>query len=288
LRENGTIPPAVVLWWNLHVQREKKTFMRTELLLFLDQTAAHGGDTVTAASVRRELGLSAQSASNLLGRAVRDGMLDRVASGTYVLRPIGMLGTRAASEDVSLAVAAKFGGEPHRLAYRSALDHHGLLVHPARVVQVALPRRVKVAKLSGRRLQTFVEPAGAVGVGSEAAGRGASVSSVERALLESADRPRLVGGWAVVAGAIGRGTWDPERLGDLAQRLDMGVALRRVGSIAEQVGRADAAAALPAPPRDKREVALDPREEMEEPWLDKRWRVRWPVGPQHATELVQA
>lgn len=243
---------------------------------------------MTAAAVRRDLGLSPQSASNLLGRAVRDGMLDRVASGTYVLRPFGMLGTRAASEDVALAVAAKFGGEPHRIAYRSALDHHGLLVHPARVIQVALPRRVKVARLSGRRLQTFVERTDTLGIGSEAAGRGATVSTIERALLECAGRPHLAGGWVVIASAISRGTWDPEQLQELAGQLDMAVALRRVGSIAEQLGPSDAAAALPGAPPEKREVALDPHAEPEESWMDERWRVRWPISPERAEELVQA
>jgi hypothetical protein len=44
--------------------------------------------------------------------------------------------TRPASQDIALAVAAVFGSEPHRIAYRSALDHHGLRSHPARTIQV--------------------------------------------------------------------------------------------------------------------------------------------------------
>lgn len=240
---------------------------------------------VTTADVRERLELSPQSASNLLTRAVRDGLLDRVAAGTYVVRPFGLLGTRAASEDVGLAVAAKFGGEPHRIVYRSALGHHGLLVHPARVVQVALPRRVKVTRLSGRRLETFIESAAVIGLGAEPAGRGAAVSSVERALLECADRPRAAGGWPTLAEALRAASWDPDHLTALAGKLAMGPALRRIGSLAQQLGLANASA-LPPPPAGAREVALDPQSDPDEPWLDRGWRVRWPVDAGRARDLV--
>ena len=276
---------ATVITSVLHVLRVEWTIVRTKLLELLNDVASGGGDTLTAAEVRERLGLSPQAASNLLARAVRDGLLDRVASGTYVLRPIGLLGTRAASEDVALAVAAKFGDEPHRIVYRSALGHHGLLVHPTRAVQVALPRRVKVTRLSGRRLETFIEPAAIIGIGAEPAGRGAAVSSIERALLECADRPRVAGGWSVLAEALGAASWDPGRLATLAEELAMGPALRRIGSLAEQLGQANAAVLRP-PPAQAREVALDPQGEPDDPWLDRRWRVRWPVNAGRARDLV--
>jgi len=36
------------------------------------------------------------------------------------------------AEDVAIVVGAAFSGHPHRLAYRTALDEHDLLVHPIR------------------------------------------------------------------------------------------------------------------------------------------------------------
>lgn len=259
--------------------------MRERLLQLIDDVAADGGDSLTTAEVRERLEISPQATSNLLTRAVRDGLLDRVASGTYVVRPFGLLGTRAASEDVALAVAAKFGGESHRIAYRSALGYHGLLVHPSRTLQVALPRRSKVTRLSGRRLETFIEPAATVESGAETAGRGAFVSSVERALLESADRPSAAGGWPTLAEALRAAAWDPRLLATLADELAMGPALRRVGSLSEQLGLANAMELRP-PSARIREVVLDPRSELEDPWLDRRWRVRWPVGADRARDLV--
>jgi predicted transcriptional regulator of viral defense system len=271
----------------LHGFREIRPPVRSKLLHLLDDVAAHGGPSVTAAMVRERLGLSPQAASNALARAVRDGFLDKVSSGTYALRPIGMLGTRAASEDVALAVAARFAALPHRIAYRSALDHHGLLVHPARTIQVALPRRVKTTRLSGRRLQVVVEPEAAISVGSEPAGQGAYVSTIERALLESAHRPRLVGGWHTIAEALQADTWSPARLQRLARQLEMPVALRRIASLAEHVGAVSPSKFMP-PPAGARVVPLDPTDEpTDESWLDPVWRVRWPTTPEDARERLE-
>jgi predicted transcriptional regulator of viral defense system len=261
--------------------------MRITLLQLLDDIAARGGQSVTAAVVREQLGLSPQAASNALARAVRDGFLDRVSSGTYALRPIGMLGTRAASEDIALAVATRFADQPHRIAYRSALDLHGLLVHPARTIQVALPRRVKTARLSGRRLQVLVETEGTIPIGSESAGHGAHVSTVERALLESAHRPRHVGGWGTIAEAIQSARWDPVLVRQLARQLDMPVAFRRFASIAENVTSHPPFATRARPSTAVREVPLDPSEPSEHSWLDPTWRVRWPTTPERARARFQ-
>jgi predicted transcriptional regulator of viral defense system len=109
----------------------------------------------------------------MLSRLVTHGLVDRVARGRYAIRPIGALGTRAASEDVALAVAAAFGRRPHRIAYRSALDHHGLIDHPSREIIVALDRSTSTKHVSGRRLRTVLESPHRIGIGTVPAGHGA-------------------------------------------------------------------------------------------------------------------
>lgn len=262
--------------------------MRDEILQLLDDLAAEECGGITTAEVRERLEISAQSASNLMTRLVSAGFLDRVARGVFAPRPLGQLGTRAASEDVALAVGAAFAKEPHRIAFRSALDNHGLLIHPARTVQVALPRRVKLTSISGRRLQPIRELPETVAVGNEDAGHGAMVSSVDRALLESAQRPALASGWATVAIALNRAPVDPEKLTELAERLDYGLALRRLGSLAEAQHLERISTRIQPPPADARVIPLDPREPPEQPWTDARWRVRWPTSRAHALELISA
>ena len=60
--------------------------------------------------------------------------------GHYALHQLGMLGTQAAAEDVTMSVSAAFKGLAYRMAYRSALYEHDLLVHPPRTIQVATQR----------------------------------------------------------------------------------------------------------------------------------------------------
>jgi len=260
--------------------------MRQNVLDLLDDLAAQERGGITTAEVRERLAMSEQSASNLMSRLVRAGFLDRVARGVFAPRPLGQLGTRAASEDVALAVAAAFVDEPHRVAFRSALDHHGLLVHPARTVQVALPRRVKLQRISGRRLRAIHESSQTIATGSEPAGHGAAVSCLERALLESAARPTLVGGWTIVASALTNARVDSAKLTALASELDAGPAVRRLGSLSEVLGLDQVAAALIPPAGDARVLPLDPQAPSEDSWTDERWRVRWPTSRRASRGLI--
>lgn len=260
--------------------------MRQGILQLLDDLAADERGAITTAEVRERLGISEQSASNLMSRLVKAGFLDRVTRGIFAPRPFGQLGTRAASQDIALAVGAAFSKEPHRIAFRSALDHHGLLIHPARTVQVAMPRRVKLHHISGRRLQPVHETPDTIDIGSEDAGHGACVSSIERALLESAARPTLAGGWTTIADTLTDAQIDPEKLTMLAERLNAQVAVRRIGSLAEAQGLDTLAQSLPAPPPGARVIALDPQAPPEDPWTDTHWRVRWPTPRHHLTQLL--
>ena len=262
--------------------------MRQDVLNLLDELAATERSRITTAEVREHLAMSDQSASNLMKRLVDAGLLDRVARGSYAPRPLGELGTRAASQDIAIAVAAAFAEEPHRIAYRSALDHHGLLAHPARTIQVAMPRRVKLERISGRRLQAIHEPGATVAIGSELVSAGAGVSSVERALLESAARPSLVGGWTVVASALTQANLDPLKLTRLARDLHAGPALRRIASLSEALNLDRIAGSIAPPAEDASLLELDPRAPAEAPWTDRRWRVRWPVSQREGRELIAA
>ncbi|HVB53574.1 MAG TPA: MarR family transcriptional regulator, partial [Candidatus Acidoferrales bacterium] len=60
-------------------------------LKVLDRLAVEGRTAFTTAEVRSALKLSPQATSNLLSRLAVEGLVDRVAGGRYVLRPIGAL-----------------------------------------------------------------------------------------------------------------------------------------------------------------------------------------------------
>jgi predicted transcriptional regulator of viral defense system len=253
----------------------------------LDDLAAEGKETFTTRDVEELGGLSPQAASNLLTRLVDHGLVDRVARGRYAMRPFGALGTRAAAEDVALAVGAAFAGKRHRIAYRSALDWHGLLDHPSRQIIVAVEKRPSLRELSGRPLRAVVERADRLDVGAVAAGHGARVSSVERTLIESAGRPALAGGIHVVAGALARARVDPDALVELARRLEARSALHRLGTIAETLELRPLAERLAPLSSVGRPIPLEPEsDEDADGWRDERWGVEWPYAAEQLKEAV--
>jgi predicted transcriptional regulator of viral defense system len=263
--------------------------MPNRTLQLLDDKLTVGQTRLTTREVRERLGLSPQAASNLLSRWRDAGLVDRVAPGHYAIRQLGLLGTRAASEDIALAVGAFFAGEPHRIAYRSALDHHGLLTHPARTIQVACRREVTVKQLSGRPLQTIIEPGRTVLVGAEEAGHGAHVSRVERSLLDGAARMDLIGGANVLAEALSAAQPDPAVLQRLAQEIGAAAALRRIGSLVDQLPVASLANRLQPLVSPTSDIPLEPRNPPGggRPFRDRRWRVVWAQSPSEIVEGLE-
>lgn len=248
-------------------------------LQLVDDFIADGKTYFTFDEARQRVGRSPSATANLLRRMVASGLVDRVRRGHYVVRQLGVLGTRAASDDLAIAVAAAFSRRPHRMAYRTALAEHDLLGHPVRTIYVAAIKRMRVKALSGRPLRTVTESEKIIHIGAIA--RGPSwISDIERALLESAARPDLGGGAAVLADAItcaGRNV-DAECLTDYARQLGWAAALRRIGSISDALeidGLAGRLQPLRPPVAD---LDLEPSIDSARVWRDTRWRVRWALS----------
>jgi predicted transcriptional regulator of viral defense system len=173
------------------------------------------------------------------------------------------------------AVAAAFAGHPHRIGFLTALDHHGLLVRPARPIQVASSYRPRVATLSGRPLRVIREAPATILLGTEPLGP-SRIATVERALLDTAARPRLTGGATRLAEALAA-VQATAGVADLAERLDALPAYRRIGSISTTLS-------FPAsrglePPEWRGLIDLDPAADRHKGWIDKIWGVAWPYPP---------
>lgn len=254
----------------------------------LDDRLAVGKTTLTSRELREELGLSPSATSNLLTRWRRAGLVDQVARGRYAIRQIGLLGTRASSEDVALAVSALVEGRAHRISYHSALDFHGLLTRPVRTVQIASPHRFASTVISGRPLEAVFERADTVELGVEPAGFGAFASNLERTLLDAAARPDLVGGYFPLAEALAASKPDAARLRELAEQLDASPALRRIGSLADRLEIAGLAGKLKPLASPNWDLDLDPglRGELGSPFRDSIWRIRWPADPRAVAQEI--
>ena len=257
-------------------------------LQLADQFAADGQRAFTFAQAVDRSGLSPTATANLLRRMTDHGLVDRVSRGHYVTRSIGVLGTAATAEDLALAVSAAFYAQVHRIAYRTALYEHSLVTRASRSIQVAAIRRTRARTLSGHPLRGVIEPDHAIGVGSVPLGP-SMVSNVERALLDAASRPDLVGGSAALAEALvaaGQET-NVERLQDYARQLSLTSALRRLGSLADRLHIAGLAGQLRPIFVPKGDIELEPRDPGISAWRDPDWRVRWNQPPRELADVAR-
>jgi predicted transcriptional regulator of viral defense system len=254
-------------------------------VVLVDLLAAEGRRDVSAGEVRDRLGLSAQAASNLLARLERDGLVERVRRGAYLLRPLGELGVAAlASDRLGEAVVLAVGDRLHRICFRTALFEHGLLTRGGQRVQVAVSRRLFVDSIGGRSLESIMENPAEIHVGSEPHGD-AVVSTVERALLESAQHPRRVGGIAAVAEALAASEPDTAIMAELRGALGFDAGLRRLVSLDRLLGLGKLDGLL-LPVRSLRSIPLDPSDERTEGPLDADVGVRWPGAIDELVEVV--
>ena len=246
-------------------------------LALANELVAEGRSTFTFDEVERRLGKSKTATANLLKRMEKAGLIDRVRRGHYVVRQLGVLGTPAAAEDVALSVGAALKGVSHRIAYRSALYEHDLVVHPTRSIQVAAERRIRTKTLSGRPLQVVIEPLEKLEVGRVSWGT-STISDQYRAVLDAAQRPRLVGGVEVLAEAFAAAAHElnAEILMDYARRLGWAAALRRLGSLADALAPKPLQGALQPLRPITADLDLEPGTDEPTVWRDSRWRVRWP------------
>jgi predicted transcriptional regulator of viral defense system len=257
-------------------------------LQLVDDLVADGLIHFTFDEARRRLGRSPSATANLLRRMVAHGLVDRVRRGHYVIRRLGVLGTRAAAEDLAIVVAPAFSGHLHRIAYRTALDEHDLIAHAVRTIYVASTRRMRVKSLSGRPLRTVSEPEEAIRIGAMAHGT-SWISDLERTLLDAAARPDLSGGAAVLAEAIAAAASkiNPVKLTSYAEQLRWGAALRRIGSVSDALGVEDLAGRLAPLKTPVADLELEPGSKTPTVWRDSRWRVRWVQSPDEIANVVR-
>ena len=143
--------------------------------------------------------------------------------------------------------------------------------------EVAIDRRVRTTTLSGRPLRTVIEPPEALDVGRVPWGT-SWLSDRDRAVLDAAQRPRLVGGLEVLAEAFAAATpkLHADTLTEYARRLGWAAALRRLGSLADTLALEPLAGRLTPIKPITADVDLEPGTDDPTVWRDSRWRVRWP------------
>lgn len=196
-------------------------------------------DTVRAASA---LGVPRDAASARLSNLVRQGWLNRVRRGLYLIVPLEAdPRAPAASEDPWVTAVAAFA--PCYIGGWSAAEQWGLTeqLFRATLVITAAPIRKRQVRLANFEYRLHAAPRSRLGDityvwrGNERI----PISDSERTIVDGARHPRIVGGARHLASMIGAYGSEPERddskLVMTATKYANGAAWKRLGYLAEQV-----------------------------------------------------
>ncbi len=177
-------------------------------------------------------------------RLVAKGMLHRLQHGRYVAsreRGPARSPRLQAFDPVAEAVLRRLGVE-YYISWHSALWHHGLIDQQARRVYVAVRREKRPVRIGLAEVR-FVQVAERKFFGwevSEDYEWQVRVATVEKALVDSFDKPKLAAPVPVVADAMRRawraGKLDPERLVATVERFDGPTLARRIGFFMDLYG----------------------------------------------------
>lgn len=217
---------------------------------------------------------------DMLYELARKGRVHRVQAGRYLISRAPTRRPRLDALDPLAAVVLRRLPHQWYLSWHSALWHHGLIDQQASRLYVALTARKRAAGI-GRSQLRFVTVNERKFFGWDTTkefGETVHVATVEKAIVDSFDQPRLAAPVPVIANAM-RSAWrggklDPERLVADALRFESPVLNRRLGFFMD-LYEIPAAAGLEHHIGRKSAVPLAPGREPEPGTtpVDSRWLV---------------
>jgi predicted transcriptional regulator of viral defense system len=182
-----------------------------------------------------QLATFSEKPRDMLYELGRKGYVHRVQAGRYLLSKQASQRPRLEALDPLAAVVLRRLSHEWYLSWHSALWHYGLIDQQTSRLYVAVTARKRPARI-GRSEVRFVTVNERKFFGWETIegfGQTLQMATVEKAILDSLDQPRLAAPVPVIANAM-RSAWregilDPERLVADALRLGSPVLNRRLG-----------------------------------------------------------
>jgi predicted transcriptional regulator of viral defense system len=248
--------------------------------------AAKGG-VITLPAATRALGVSRPQAVLQFRRLVRQGWLQRLRRGLYLVRPLNSAPDQTAIPEDPWVLAREVFS-PCYIGGWSAAEHWELteqLFRSTLVVTATLARTTEV-RIGGHDFRVFRIPRGRLDAGVVKVWRGperVGISGLERTIVDGLRNPEIVGGGrhlVQILRAYGEDKrHDFARLLDVAREAASGAAWKRLGFIAEHVWPNEATVVAAARRHMTTGYArLDPGVRQRGK-LAKRWRLWINIAP---------
>lgn len=237
------------------------------------------GAAFTVTEARKQPGLDTPPLARELHELASKGWLLSLGRDAYMIAPLEA-GPDSTSCAVNryLAAATIVGNRPYYLSYRTAMEIHGMTMHPWRTVYVSTP-----ARLRSRSIQSFdVRP---VTIPKERLwgwenvevlpDHRVHVSTAARTIVDCLDMPAYAGGIGDVAIALSLAGTDlsADLIVDAALRLGRVSVIKRLGVLLELVGETSGDALQRLAERvTKAPHVLDPQQPRSGS-LHPRWKV---------------
>jgi predicted transcriptional regulator of viral defense system len=251
-----------------------------------------GQTTFTLIDVERLTGLESRSASNLLRKAARRGLVSRLKSGLFVIVP-PELGSSAEYAGNPYLVAERLAGDaPCFISHASAMELHRMVTQPQLTVFASSAKRIPNRTIEGTEFRfVLVKSDHFFGTTSLwiTKQESVNVSDLERTIVDGLRQPEYCGGITEVA----KGLWMRRQdirwavLVDYALRLRVGAVMRRLGYLLELYTLAPAAQVA------KLQKALTATYASLDPTLPRegahlaRWRLQLNVTPDELQQVLK-
>ncbi len=200
-----------------------------------------GLDVFTVSDACDILEVPPSIASNLIGAAVKRGVVTRLRRGYFILVPYEMGSETLYVGNPYIIGHRLLGNHPHFISHGSAMELHGMTTQPCLVVYVttqARPRQFDQHGLDIRFVSCKAEEFFGVTEAWVDQQHKVPVSDIERTVIDGLREPAYVGGYA----EIDKGAWmkreniNPTKLVGYALQLGVGSVIRRVGFLMESIG----------------------------------------------------
>jgi predicted transcriptional regulator of viral defense system len=197
---------------------------------------ARKGHTFTFEDAARTSSLSHQSLKVMLSRMEKEGFIERIEKGKYLIIP---LGARKGRYTINEFIIGSQLVKPAVIAYWSALNYHGLTEQIPNMVFIQTTSRKKeqrpeifdvryrIVRVTKQKFFGFEK----VWIDDAAV----QITDLEKTVVDCLDKPQYCGGIAEAAKAL-QGDLDIEKLKKYAMKIGNSAVIKRLGTLCEKIG----------------------------------------------------